>query len=333
MLMQKTRKRKAPFPMKKPRFYVFSNATMDYREVRLFRPKVILSGLALGLVTIGLVLLVNHYSNDVLGLGYNKLSLLRLENHLLKEQLGKLTDRMESLQGSLNELSDQGNELRLMVDLVPIDAETREAGAGGAETSSNFLFLTGEANEILSRSQSLVDKLKREIDIQNTSSEEIFRRYERNKDFFSHLPAIKPVRGSYAITGFGMRVHPVLGIYRMHQGVDFIADVGTTIYATADGIVRYAGRTQGGYGAVIEIAHGYGYSSLYAHLSKVYVRRGQSVKRGEQIAKSGRSGLVSGPHLHYEVRYKGRKVNPVDFFFDDVSPSDYRSMLAERSGD
>jgi murein DD-endopeptidase MepM/ murein hydrolase activator NlpD len=125
-----------------------------------------------------------------------------------------------------------------------------------------------------------------------------------------------------------MRIHPVLRVYRMHEGTDIINDVGTNVYATADGVVRYAGRTEGGYGTVVDIDHGYGYSTLYAHLSRIVVRPGESVKRGELIAKSGRSGLVSGPHLHYEIRKNGRKQNPVDFFFDDVDAARYRSQLA-----
>ncbi len=141
-------------------------------------------------------------------------------------------------------------------------------------------------------------------------------------------PFPAPVGDVMGVHGFAMRVHPVLRVYRMHEGVDIIGDVGTDVYATGDGVVRYAGRTQGGYGAVIEITHGYGYSTLYAHLSKVLVRPGRRVTRGQLIAKSGRSGLVSGPHLHYEVRYKGRKQNPVDYFFDDVDAARYRIRVA-----
>jgi murein DD-endopeptidase MepM/ murein hydrolase activator NlpD len=146
--------------------------------------------------------------------------------------------------------------------------------------------------------------------------------------FFQHLPAIKPMSGHYSVNGFGMRIHPVLNVYRMHAGVDIIADVGTRIYAAADGVVRYAGRTRGGYGEVVEINHGYGYTSLYAHLSKSLVRPGKTVRRGELIAMSGRSGLVSGPHLHYEVRRNGAMQNPVDYFFDDVDAARYRVQLA-----
>jgi murein DD-endopeptidase MepM/ murein hydrolase activator NlpD len=183
--------------------------------------------------------------------------------------------------------------------------------------------------DILANSHQLIDKLLREVKLQQTSYEEVYKRYTYNKKYFAHLPAIKPMSGYYSINGFGMRVHPVLRVYRMHEGVDIINDVGTNVYATGDGYVRYAGRTQGGYGAVIEISHGFGYSTLYAHLSRLYVRPGQTVKRGELVAKSGRSGLVSGPHLHYEVRYKGRQQNPVDYFFDDVDAARYRAQLAK----
>jgi murein DD-endopeptidase MepM/ murein hydrolase activator NlpD len=166
------------------------------------------------------------------------------------------------------------------------------------------------------------------VTLQQASYEEIHKRYEHNQVFFKHLPAIKPMDGYFTVNGFGMRIHPVLRVYRMHEGIDIINDVGTSVYATADGVVRFAGRTEGGYGAVVDLDHGYGYATLYAHLSRIVVRPGQAVKRGELIATSGRSGLVSGPHLHYEIRRNGRKQNPVDFFFDDVDAAHYRSQLA-----
>jgi murein DD-endopeptidase MepM/ murein hydrolase activator NlpD len=188
-----------------------------------------------------------------------------------------------------------------------------------------------EANEILRNSSTLIDQLSREVGLQMVSYEAINRKYEDNKEFFTRIPSVKPVRGAYSIRGFGMRIHPVLGIRRMHEGIDIITDVGTNIYAAADGVVRYAGRTRGGYGTVVEISHGYGYSTLYAHVSKTLVRPGQTIRRGDMIAKSGRTGLVSGPHLHYEVRKSGRKMNPVDYFFDDVDASTYREQLESAS--
>jgi len=215
-----------------------------------------------------------------------------------------------------------------LVDLGKIDGDTKQAAVGGALSSASFPFLTPETGALLASSSDLLSRLEREVELQKKSYEEIAKRYEYNKTFFMHLPAIKPCAGEYSLRGYGMRIHPVLGVWRMHEGLDIITDVGTPVYATGDGTVSFAGRTASGYGAVVEIDHGYGYTTLYAHLSQVRVRSGQKVKRGELIARSGRSGLVSGPHLHYEVRLNGRKLNPVDFFFDDIDAARYRAQLA-----
>jgi murein DD-endopeptidase MepM/ murein hydrolase activator NlpD len=310
------------------KFFVVSSKSLDFREIKFFKTKLVGSGLVLGLVTVGCILLVNFLLNDILGIGLDRVNLLSAENQVLKEQVRSMGQKMQVVQGALEALAVRGNELRLMVDLSKIDDDTRVAAIGGSTAPTVNAFLTGEAAQVLSSSQSLIEKLSREVKLQQASYEEIAKRVQYNKTFFEHLPAIKPMAGPYSINGFGMRVHPVLRVYRMHEGIDIISDVGTNVYAAGDGIVHFAGRTAGGYGLVIELSHGYGYSTLYAHLDKVLVRPGQSVRRGELIAKSGRSGLVSGPHLHYEVRRDGRKQNPVDYFFDDVQAARYRSQLA-----
>jgi len=310
----------------KRKVFVLSE-TMEYREIRYHKTRIVVFGLLLGLVSVGALLIANHMSNDILGLGYNQLSLLSTENSVLKEQLGMMSKRMAEMQGEIDVLGVRGNDLRLTVDLAPLDEDTRSAGVGGSQELPELSYISGEANEILSNSRTLLDQLTREVQLQRASYEDINRKYEANKDLFANIPSIKPITGAYSIRGYGMRIHPVLGIRRMHEGIDIIADVGTNIFAAADGVVRYAGRTRGGYGTVVEISHGYGYSTLYAHISKALVRPGQSVKRGDMIARSGRTGLVSGPHLHYEVRRYGRKLNPVDFFFDDVDAASYQAEL------
>ena len=302
--------------------------SLDLREMRFFKTKLVGSGFLLGFLAVGALLVLNYLFSDMLGLGYNRLTVLASENEVLKEQVQSLAQKMSSVQGTLDKLSDRGNELRLMVDLSKLDDDTKQAAVGGSATPQANAFLTGDAAQVLASSQSLIDKLSREIRLQQSSYEEISKRLEYNKAFFAHLPAIKPMAGYYALNGFGMRVHPVLHVYRMHDGIDIVNDVGTNIYAAGDGIVKFSGRTAGGYGIVIEVQHGYGYSTLYAHLDRVAVRPGQVVHRGELIAKCGRSGLVSGPHLHFEVRHNGRKLNPVDFFFDDVDAARYRAALA-----
>lgn len=314
--------------LRKKRFFVFSDSSLDFREVRFFKTKLLGSGVVLGALLVGAILAVNFLTNDVLGIGYDKVSSLTTENRLLKDQIRELSQKMAVVERSLEKLADRGNELRVAADLRELDEDTRSASVGGTVHQPVNAFLTGEAAQILTGAQTLIEKLSRELKLQQASYEEINRQMEYNKGFFAHLPAIKPMAGPYSVHGFGMRVHPVLRVYRMHTGVDIIADVGNSVYSAGDGVVRFAGRTQGGYGIVVEVDHGYGYSSLYAHLSSVYVRPGKTVKRGELIAKSGRSGLVSGPHLHYEVRRNGARQNPIDYFFDDVDAARYRTQLA-----
>ncbi len=313
---------------RKSKVYVLSHKSLDLREVRHFWPKLLGASVVIGLVVVAVLLLLNHYGGDMLGLGFDRMSMLTAENKILKEELRSFADKMGVVQKALDRLADRGNELRTAVDLRRIDDDTRAAATGGAVPPAAGSFLSGEAREVLDGSADLLDKLEREVKLQQSSYEEVTHRMEYNKGLFTHIPAIKPMSGVYSINGFGMRIHPVLRVYRMHEGVDIIGDVGTNVYAAGDGTVRFAGRTAGGYGVVVEVSHGYGYSSLYAHLSRALVREGQTVKRGELIAKSGRSGLVSGPHLHYEVRYQGRKHNPIDYFFDDIDAARYRSQLA-----
>jgi murein DD-endopeptidase MepM/ murein hydrolase activator NlpD len=310
------------------RFFIISNGSLDLKEVRFLKTKLSATGALVACLVIAALLLANHLSGDLFGLGYDRMAALDAENRILKEQIRELSGRMAAVQTALDRLSDEGNELRLAADLHRIDDDTRSAAVGGAVPTVANAFLNGEAAGILSNAQSMIDKLTREVKLQQSSYEEIARRMEYNKIFFAHLPAIKPMAGGYSVNGFGMRLHPVLRVYRMHTGVDIIGDVGANIYSAGDGTVRFSGRTQGGYGIVVEIDHGYGYSSLYAHLSQVSVRPGQSVKRGQLIAKSGRTGLVSGPHLHYEIRRGGTRLNPVDYFFDDVDAARYRTLLA-----
>jgi len=310
------------------RVFVFSNSSLNVREVRFLSLRMFAIGLVAGLALIGLFVVVNQILGDTFGIGYDRAAVLANENRVLRNQINGLTSRLTDVDRSLARLHRRGNELRLMADLEAIDDDTREASVGGSAASTGNPFLTGEAAATLRDAQSLMDRLTREIRLQQSSYDDIARRLEHNRVFFQHLPAIKPMSGYYSVNGFGMRVHPVLNVYRMHAGVDIIADVGTRIYASADGVVRFAGRTRGGYGEVVEINHGYGYTTLYAHLSKSMVRPGQTVRRGELVALSGRSGLVSGPHLHYEVRRNGAMQNPVDYFFDDVDAARYRVQLA-----
>lgn len=315
---------------KNSRKYYYTDERLNLTEVKLVRLK--LFGVIFGfvLLSLGVILVVNHLANDILGLGYNRVAALTAENNALQSQVESLTSQMESLNHAITRLSDEGNELRLMVDLPKVDEGTLAAGTGGALTEPAVNIGSDQTARILTSSLEALQKLTGEIRVQEQSYAEIVRKYDFNKSYFAAMPALKPMDGYYSVSGFGPRMHPVLGVFKTHEGLDIINDVGTAIFAAGDGTLEMAGQSGGGYGIAVVINHGYGYQTLYAHLSKVRVREGQRVKRGDLIAYSGRTGLVTGPHLHYEVRYRGVCKNPADFFFDDVSAQAYRQGIASR---
>jgi murein DD-endopeptidase MepM/ murein hydrolase activator NlpD len=312
--------------LKKLKFFYFSDSSLDYQEVKFFKTKTFFFVFVMGFAFFASMLVTNFLFGDPLGLSQK--SDLIAENRTLKTQLRELAEKSGEIQKSIDKLVEQNNELRVMVDLGTIDSDTRKASVGGSLSGSEFAFLSSEAGSVLDESRGILTQLEREVDLQKKSYKEITKQYQANKALFAHMPAIKPCEGPYSINGFGMRIHPVLGVWRMHEGLDIINEVGVPVYAAGDATVFFAGRTQGGYGSVVELSHGYGYTTLYAHLSEILVHEGQQVKRGELIGKIGRSGLVSGPHLHYEVRLNGRKHNPVDYFFDDIEAARYRTLLA-----
>ncbi|HWP82650.1 MAG TPA: M23 family metallopeptidase [Bacteroidota bacterium] len=312
--------------MKKSRLYYYSTDSLDFVEAKWTRTKLAVVTLVSSVAFLVAAFEVNHLLQDPLGIGFNSMRALVAENTLLKNQLNQITRRLAGLEYRLNELNEQNNELRLVVDLPKIDEETRMVGVGGAAERIDFSSSI-DVNQMLRTLNASVSRAERELQLQFTSYNEAVKNYEENKIKFAHLPAIKPMQGFYSPQGFGMRLHPVLRIYKLHEGLDIVADVGTPVYAAGDGVVEYAGRTGGGYGILVEINHGYGYTSLYAHLDKVLVREGQRVKRGDLIARSGRTGLTSGPHLHYEVRYNGVRQNPIDYFFDDIDYQQFKDKV------
>ncbi len=314
----------------KRKLYIYSDETGTFKEIQRYRLKgsvLLLTFLIIGLCTI---LLLNHVYFNFLTLGYRQTVMVEMENKILREQIKSFSGKLDRLDQVLADFADRDTELRLMVDLPTIDDDTRRAGVGGTAEELSFGILAGNSREILNSTHQWLERLDREINLQKESYKEIEKKLDFNETFLQHLPAIKPATGRYNPNSYGRRRHPVLGIMHMHEGIDVACDVGTPVYATADGTVEIAGRTNGGYGRVIIINHGYGYKSLYAHLSSnIMIKPGQKVKRGDVIALSGRSGLVTGPHLHYEVIYNGVKQNPVDYFFDNIDFHRAKKEFAE----
>ncbi len=315
--------------MKRKKLFFYSDEHVSYLEAKGYRLK--LSASIMLMTIFGLFLLgaVNNSYGDFLGLGMKTTGELATENALLKQKLKDMNERMNAYSSSLSALANSDNQIRSIVNLPKIDLETRQVGTGGTAVESYEGLISADASALITSSQTLLNKLDKEVAFQRTSYEQIFRQYENNKLIFSSMPAIKPMEGTYSYHGFGMRVDPFVGSPKRHEGVDIHNDVGTPVYATGDGVVEFTGPTGSGYGIALELNHGYGYKSWYAHLSKCVAKSGQRVKRGTLIAYSGNTGRSTGPHLHYEVIRNGEKQNPVEYFVDDIDYEKIRAQLVD----
>jgi murein DD-endopeptidase MepM/ murein hydrolase activator NlpD len=219
------------------------------------------------------------------------------------------------MEKQLNVLEERNKSLRVAANLSPVENEQLQLGTGGKAAMSISDIIAGK-NPDLKEALSSFDAILRKFEFEKAQMEEIQGAFARNKELYKAIPAIKPCEGELAEHGFGMRYHPILHIVRMHEGVDIITHIGTSVMAAADGVVAYVG-IKGGLGNCVEIDHGFGYRTVYGHLSRQIVKEGQRVSRGTQIALTGNSGLSSGPHLHYEVLHDGTNLDPEQFFFND----------------
>lgn len=204
-------------------------------------------------------------------------------------------------------------------------------------TNKNSLILSSELNtsNLIINTSKKVDQIAKRLYLQSKSFDEVFPIAKSKKERMTCMPAILPIshKASNLVSGFGSRFHPILQIRRMHTGIDFSAKTGTPVYATADGVVSDPNGSGTGYGICILINHGFGFETLYAHLSKMKVRSGQKVKRGDVIGFVGNTGLTQAPHLHYEVRKNGSAVNPVYYFFNDLSIEEYEKVIEKSKED
>jgi murein DD-endopeptidase MepM/ murein hydrolase activator NlpD len=249
---------------------------------------------------------------------------LLAKNHVLERELDELTARLDTLQGSLAHLSDKDQHYRLMAGLDPLHPEVLMAGIGGPDADSleaSALYGVDPRAGRQAFSASLqMSALLRRADVLASSWSEAERALTGSRARLAATPSIYPTTGYVSSSYTSSRLHPVLDRARPHRGIDIVAPVGTPVVATANGRVKSAG-PRGHYGLLVEIDHGHGTVTRYAHLSRVAVRVGQSVQRGQNIGAVGVSGLSTGPHLHYEVLINGRYSNPKRHILDmDVIP-------------
>ncbi|NTW24017.1 MAG: M23 family metallopeptidase [Lentimicrobium sp.] len=274
------------------------------------------------------------FATAVLVMAYNfiespKERMLQREIEQYELQFKILNDRLEQVQKVVTDLQDRDDNIyRVIFESEPIPSSVRKAGFGGADRYSKF---EGFRNsEIVTNTTQKLDLITSQLYVQSKSFDEVFSLAKRKEDLLASIPAIQPVSnkdlrriGSY----FGYRTDPFYKVTKFHEGIDFTATVGTDIYATGDGVVTMVERSRGGYGNCITINHGFGYETVYAHLSKMNVRRGEKVKRGHVIGHVGNTGKSTSPHLHYEVRKAGKAIDPINFFFNDITPEEYETMI------
>lgn len=249
---------------------------------------------------------------------------LRRENELLAKEVDEMRREMTALNASIETLSKKDEQYRVMSGLDELGDDVRQAGAGGPDeggvSEQALLQLNPEVGGKVSKASTDLETLNRRASVLRQSMDEALSALQRNRDRLAATPSIAPAAGHLSSLFSNGRFHPVLRISRPHKGIDIAARTGEPILAAARGRVVFAGNKGNGYGYMVEIDHGYGYLTRYAHASRLLVRTGQTVKRGDLIAHVGATGLVSGPHLHYEVEVEGRQVDPLNFIVADAIP-------------
>ncbi len=253
--------------------------------------------------------------------------LLQHDNRILADQIGMLEGRLEAQDAVLLDLSLRDNLVyRPVFGMEEIPAEVRGAGLGGPSRYESFLGL--DHAELMADAARKVDVLTRKAYVQSVSFDEVMVYSSRAGDMASCIPSIYPVNPkTVTLTSpFGARFHPVRKTIIFHEGVDLAGPAGQPVYATGDGVVESTQINFSGYGNVIVIDHGFGYKTRYAHLKEIKVTAGQVVIRGDKIGTLGNSGLSTGPHLHYEVIYRGTQINPWNYLNPDISPEEYNKQ-------
>lgn len=253
---------------------------------------------------------------------------LRIENSRLLAQYNVLSRRLDEALGVMQSIQQRDDNLyRVVLQADPVADAVRKAGYGGTNRYEELMDMAN--SDLVVNTTQKMDMLNRQLYIQSKSFDEVVDLFKDHDEMLMSIPAIQPVANKnlkYTASGYGMRIDPIYKTAKFHAGMDFSANIGTPVYATGNGVVKKAG-WQSGYGKIIVVDHGFGYETWYAHLNKYKVRVGQKVVRGEVIGEVGNTGKSTGPHLHYEVHLKGRVVNPVNYYFMDLSAEEYDKMI------
>ncbi|MCS7005629.1 MAG: M23 family metallopeptidase [Cytophagales bacterium] len=309
--------------------YYYDTQTCRYERARPTKLEIVLNCL-------GIIALCAFFG-VIFGYGYVKFfpssreKALLKENQDLKYAYELMSNEIFEMHRMLAYLQDRDDNIyRVIFEAEPLPKEVRRAGSGGSQKFQELLEKKLTREDMILGLYKKIDEVKRQMYIQSKSYEEIIALARRKDEMMTSMPAIQPIANKDLkrfASGFGMRIDPILKIRKMHTGVDFTAARGTPVYATGDGKVITVESDDSGYGKQIEIDHGFGFVTKYAHLSSFEVKLGQRVKRGQIIGRVGSTGKSVAPHLHYEVIKNGVKVDPLPYFHLDVSPEEFNQLV------
>ncbi|MEZ4788203.1 MAG: M23 family metallopeptidase [Flavobacterium haoranii] len=305
--------------------YYYDSENLAYRKIETKRRKkfAYIMLFLLSSALFGFLCLVALINTPYFETPKDKILTSELENMKINYQL--LNKKVEVMDEALTAIEERDNNIyRIYFNTSPISDEERKSGFGGV---NRYKDLEGFNNsELVINTSKKVDRLMKELAIQSKSLNEIVELGKQKEKLLAAIPAIQPVKNEdlkRMASGYGYRSDPFTKIRKFHYGMDFTAKTGTPVFASGDGVVLKADNSLSGYGNHIEINHGYGYVTLYAHLSKYNCRPGQRVKRGDIIGYVGSTGRSEAPHLHYEVIKNGEKVNPINFYYGSISAEEY----------
>lgn len=309
--------------------YYFDAETLSYRPIKATNINRIINFLlfVLSSFSFGLICLLILLNSDILNTPSEVAQKRTIQNYELQfDILNKKLSQLESVVANVEERDN--NLYRVYFEASPIPEEQRYAGFGGV---NRYRDLEGYDNsELIINTTKRLDILTKQTVVQSRSLDEIERLAANKSELIAAIPTIQPIKNkdlTRVASGFGYRIDPFTKKRRFHYGMDFTAKRGTPVYATGNGIVKRADNRSSGYGRHIRIDHGFGYVSLYAHLTKYNVRRGQKVKRGDIIGYVGNTGRSAGPHLHYEILKDKKKINPLNFYYGNLSPKEFEALL------
>ena len=307
--------------------YYYDTRTLSYKRIELSGLKKLkrLFYFLIGSAFIGLIMIIVFFQF----FDSPKEKRLNREIDILTSQYEIIEDKLNQVELVLDDIQNRDDNIyRVIFEAEPISKSIRKAGYGGV---NRYQYLQGYSNsELIINTSEKIDQISKQLYIQSKSYDKIIKLAKNKTGMLAALPAIQPVSNknlSRMASGYGYRIHPIYKTKKLHTGMDFSAKSGTPIYATGDGKISKLRKSRRGYGNHVIIDHGYGYKTLYAHMQKYIVHKGQKVKRGEVIGYVGNTGTSVAPHLHYEVIKDNRKIDPANFYYNDLTPDEYEKML------